>query len=1839
MDDLSWTIREELLRGLSLLARTGRAENQEASAFRSTFYPVQEHVRAFDPDAAFVVGTAGSGKSTLCRALVQEGLFPAIAERLQDRRLAAVDPRQTWWLAGNRTDSVPETLADLDPAVGKVWPLLQTSQIIKASPVQNLEQSDMLAAIEALDARLAQEDGWLFVAYDGLDTQTDRGWQEAVSAALRLVTFWAQHTRRWHRVRAKLFMRPELFHTCVRALPANLASFAAGRVDLAWNDRALYAMLIRHTVDASDALQELSRATGVSFDRHGELGLLPRVAAADDAMPFVERMLGAFMGEGAKRIRASTWITDRVRDGNDAPAPGALLLLLGNAAEQELRAPRATEDRLISPSALQRGLPSMSVDYVVRFVTAESPWISGLANRLAETIVPAERQQMERLLAQKWRGSWGSGGTRPPAVTAAELVDHLLTAGILRQRADGRLDATDLFLHGLKLKRGGGVESLVTIKGRLKATVVLLRKLLEEDLGRQLKRLGIEATGREVKPLASLRHLTDDEMRAGRALEAALARELGAAPSYAAAVEAIRREAVYTHLNRLVGLKCLELRGHLAIEGEPTEAVTCRAEYGGRPKWLWTLREREKRFRFGEDAEELLWREGLRRAWEAVDNSGIHVLFDPADPYAQLWPSHKVLREVVDALNALPDDAFRSDEILGWVYQYFQSNEKDRVFENVRTKKRKIAGPDIIPVTQLYTEHYMVDFLLQNSLGARWMEMYPDSDLKTDWPYYVTPASPHMRPRKPVKEWLLLDPCVGSGHFHVVAFDLFVQLYAEERRLAAAGIIPAEWTVPEEEVAVTILERNLHGIDIDPRAVQLATLALYLKAKEAGLAWSPRINIVAADASFLRGEAWERFLASLKDEPGLQKILAQMAESLVNIRELGSLLRPEVELQRIVREVHAEWETRGRRKAEQALLFPELAAGMQLGLPLEDLTDEAFWDAMTRRAEQEIHAYVDSARQRGEIVDQVVAGEAARGFAFLALCRQRYDVVCTNPPYMGSGNMGDLLSRFISDQYASGKRDLYAAFILRCTDLARCDGHVAMVTQQSWMFLRSYAGLRAASDVRLPQLKTRGEFTGLLRETSIETLVHLGEHAFADPAAAGAFVAIFTLRKYPPTSEHRFTALRLIGPKSAEEKAALMSEGKSRRFESPQNMLVNLDESPLVYWLSDGLLDLLDRHGRPTPEDRVYVSQGLTTGNVPRFVRFFWECRVSAPEWVWYTAGGGYKKWAGNEYLVVDWEDDGRRVKEYVTATYPPEKYSLLIKQPETFGRRAVYYGAVARGSLGPRLCEGAIFGDSAPGVIYSKLEPITLAGILSSRLMSFLVRALSSSILTIRDAYVIRLPLYDDPLSAPIVDRISNASSICLSLKRFSVAATPTERTFHDTTVPKLLIGSEAQDDERIDAILLTTEGRVDRLVFQGFDVDEASESGIVEETGKSVSWNPLLPEYDTMPVLSPQVTNGLPSAWPSMISDCLSNHPRLPLDSSDVERIKARLRTLYLLGPGSQVDGTDGDSTNTQHSEAEEDTDAASLGAYIPIPVETYLEELSQKLEIHPISVYWLLEELRREEGLVCPPELKRQTEDYVSVKLLRMLGHRWPMQDQYEHEQGHPFLDPRWLDDDGIIPLTPSTGDAILADRFARFLDAEFGEVPGHAVEVEAGQILGWKPGDEWGKQKPTSLARWFEREFFRRHVSQFKRRPSAWHLSSPRGAFQAIIYYHKFDKNRLALLRARYVRNVIESLRHELAEAGSASQDRATLNRIAALEAQLTDVQEFDARLQRLQEGRDREARIWCPWKSPAEQSVGWDPDINDGVRVNIAPVQRLGLLAADVLAAKDLKSLLAPEGRG
>jgi hypothetical protein len=771
-----------------------------------------------------------------------------------------------------------------------------------------------------------------------------------------------------------------------------------------------------------------------------------------------------------------------------------------------------------------------------------------------------------------------------------------------------------------------------TTKRRLKSLVVGLRRLLEEDLGRELVRLGIDPAKNEPAPVEKLTYLGEDERGIRAALDAVLQKERAAAGTYRNAVEALVREAAYTHLNRLVGLKCLELRGHLEIEGEPTEAVTCRTEFGGRSKWLWTLRTEDRRYRTAENAEELLWREGLTRAYQAVGRE-IRVLFDVDDPYALLWPSHKVLREVVDRLNELPEDAYRADELLGWVYQYFQTEEKARVFEETRTKKKKIAGPDIIPVTQLYTERYMVDFLLQNSIGARWMEMYPDSDAHEAWPYYVTPATPHTRKPKPLKEWTILDPCVGSGHFLVVAFVLLVYLYEREREMARQGRIPAHWAVPEEDVAVTILERNLHGIDIDARSVQLTTLALYLKAKELGLSRTPRINAVAADASFLKGPAWESFLAGFEREPSVRRVLAKLADSLENIRELGSLLRPEVELERIIEEEHKTWESQVRRGVEQGHLFADMAKPRQGEMPFEQITDEMFWDRLSHRAEQAIRSFLDEARARGEITEQVVAGEAQRGFAFMELCKRRYDVVCTNPPYMGSKNMGKVLKEFVSKHYKPAKRDLYTSFVTRCGELAMQRGIVAMVTQRGWTTQKHYSKLRKE----------------LLQHQTLRFVADLGPGAFSEVTGENVTVTLTVLLCTPAHDEIRS---RTVSTRGMADVGNIATTLRGAEWQSvSQRSFLGLPGHQIICDLTPGLIKLLSQPSKL--RQQFEAEAGLWTGDDSRFVRYYWEIDLADAEWVPLTKGGSYRKWYGLTKHAVRWGADGEDIKRLVCDKYP----------------------------------------------------------------------------------------------------------------------------------------------------------------------------------------------------------------------------------------------------------------------------------------------------------------------------------------------------------------------------------------------------------------------------------------------------------------------------------------------------------------------------------------------------------------------------------------------------------
>lgn len=590
------------------------------------------------------------------------------------------------------------------------------------------------------------------------------------------------------------------------------------------------------------------------------------------------------------------------------------------------------------------------------------------------------------------------------------------------------------------------------LKKILKAVTLELRHLLEGrydaagtwhpgDLEQRLAAIGVRRD-REPVPVDELPHLPPADRQARQAVDGYLELRKEAGVSRDEAVAEFVRETAYTWANRLLALRCMEARELI------DEVVLQKEAYGGRSLEHHRLARRQPELCAGAD-------DGLFALFERVFTDQarhLPLLFDPQAAGVALKPSPAALKrcltllsgtEAVNGSEPATGEVFQAPDAFGWAYQYWNTEEKDRVFERVRTVKgAKIAGADIIPATQLYTESYMVKFLVQNSLGATWMGMYPDSRLSEDWEYYVRDADRAPVEKKPVREIMFLDPACGSGHFLLEAFDLFYAMYLEEGELADAS-----------EICDAILTKNLHGIDIDARAVQIAEVVLWMIAAERAPDYAGvPTNLVAATASHLKGELWEEFLAGFQREPSIARVLRRFAKTMEHIDEIGSLARPDEDLREIIHQEHAVWEKQVREQKEANYLFSEMAADALTGqLPFHEISDEQFGEQLFYRARTSLDEFTRERRAAGDFQDQLLGKETQAGFRLLGLLSRRYDVIAANPPYMWSRNMSGALKRYVFSSFQKGKYDLYQAFLIRSLELVKLSGRSALVTPQSWL--------------------------------------------------------------------------------------------------------------------------------------------------------------------------------------------------------------------------------------------------------------------------------------------------------------------------------------------------------------------------------------------------------------------------------------------------------------------------------------------------------------------------------------------------------------------------------------------------------------------------------------------------------------------------------------------------------------------------------------------------------------------------------------------------------------------
>lgn len=606
-------------------------------------------------------------------------------------------------------------------------------------------------------------------------------------------------------------------------------------------------------------------------------------------------------------------------------------------------------------------------------------------------------------------------------------------------------------------------------------------------------------------------------------------------------------------------------------------------------------------------------------------------IFEPLGSEMELLLPKGLLRDgsVVQRLvQDIPEDDWRQGvEIVGWMYQYYVSERKDEVFASFK-KGKKAEADAIAPATQLFTPEWIVQYLTQNSLGRLWVQSHPGSPLPQQMPYFIpddlgaegepspAPATPAPTVASP-EDIRVIDPACGSGHILVYAFRLLAAMYEE----AGYG---------RRDIPRLILEKNLTGCEIDPRASQIASFALTMTALDWDSRYLRRDNRATPDIVCLQpatlDEGELEAMPYLAERKGLLDAMAHMGEC-------GSLFAPEPE-------------------------------------DLEAL----------RRAEAEL---ADRAQQ-GDLFAYPAQQAITRMLQNCAPLAREYDAVISNPPYLGSRNMGRYLSGWLKMHYPYSFYDLYSAFIERGISLASIDGFVGVVAMQTWMFLSTFEKLRAR----------------VLNESRIVNCIHCGSQCFDLGQGEHTLVSVSAFVACRRTEKHyAFPAVRLVGiarnGKASTLRESISSESHPLMYLASLDVIEEIPGMPLAYWANQATGDAFCK-GKSIDSFSDYTGAQNITANNEQYLRYFWEVsrKETGPSarWVCYTKGGFFRKWFGNLDYVVDWSDRARHF-------YETNSSSNLLSERYWFQEGITYTMLSQSGFSFRYMPEGCVFDKGGPGI------------------------------------------------------------------------------------------------------------------------------------------------------------------------------------------------------------------------------------------------------------------------------------------------------------------------------------------------------------------------------------------------------------------------------------------------------------------------------------------------------------------------------------------------------------
>ena len=763
----------------------------------------------------------------------------------------------------------------------------------------------------------------------------------------------------------------------------------------------------------------------------------------------------------------------------------------------------------------------------------------------------------------------------------------------------------------------------------------------------------------------------------------------------------VMEEVAYTWFNRFSALRFMEVNGYLPSHVRVftdeennfkpqiiTEAIHLDLD-GLDMEKVYELKDAEKT--------EELYKYLLIVQCNAL-NKILPGMFQKIADYTELLLPDNLLREgsvIQQMIELIPEDDWKDAvQIIGWLYQYYNSEKKDDVFAALK-KNVKITKENIPAATQLFTPDWIVRYMVENSLGRLWLEGHTDVKEQllpteeeqsayaagnrdpedTKWHYYLEEAEQEPEVQAQLaeirKEYAALtpdqlkviDPCSGSGHILAYMFDVLMKIYES-------------YGYTTREAVASIVENNLYGLDIDDRAAQLAYFAVMMKARQ-----------------------YDRRFFSRSIQPHVYAIVESNH----------------------VDKFAVDYFRNGDAKLTTAMdtIISELHDAKEYGSILTVTTQE--WSALYDRfAEitEDINMSRDTALR--ELLPLVQVAEALA---------QKYDVVVTNPPYMGASNMNPKLNDFIKRNYADYKSDFFSSFVIHCSEMTKESGYCGFFTPYVWMFIQSYEKMR----------------NYLYNQTTVETLIQFEYSAFEE-----ATVPVCTFAFQNRHIQKKGCYLRLVdfrgGMEVQRQKTleAIENHDCGFYYERSTNNFSEIPGSPVAYWVSAQVRNAFANN--PLIEDVLETRNGMSTTNNNLFLKMWFEpciekcgfgsftatsAKESSKKWFRYNKGGEFRRWYGNNDYVVNWENDGEKLKKYVSERYG--SYSKEIRSEDRYFYESITWSGVTSSQTGFRFSsQGAIFDSGANGLFADETRILKYTlGFLNTKLVVDFVKCKNPTINT----------------------------------------------------------------------------------------------------------------------------------------------------------------------------------------------------------------------------------------------------------------------------------------------------------------------------------------------------------------------------------------------------------------------------------------------------------------------------------------------------------------------------